>query len=235
MLRAAQGLGNPGYGLLYAVPASYYYLLTVNTALSIPFVGTIRSGLWTVVLLLLSLYATIWIHRVSVLIFGTEAGLESTRSKEVSRKHFVYFISGVEPSDLPDTASVIPLASTAFEIDDLNWEALLRAIPAGPFMLYLLIAWAALTALLYSTGGSLVAGGLWLILTILAFRDWIIGYLPDHIPAESVDRIDEPEYIRTRREISNKDKNHKRPRIRPENSPSSPMSSRTTNRGGETN
>jgi hypothetical protein len=205
MLGSIQGLGKWGHGIFYAVPATYLYLIATEAAFPIPYFRTYDPRLAPVILLAFSLYAALWLHHVTLLIFGKEAGLESSLKSEVSRQHLTYFATGVPPKELPDTSSPFKLMLTATASDNLQWQPFLRYAPAGFYYFYSLIGWLWLTFLFLADENTLVAGGLWLILSIFIFKNRVSNYLPDYIPPESAEDFDEPEYITTYRRITQSD------------------------------
>lgn len=203
-------LGRFGYGIFYTVPVSYLYLYTSEISFPssrIPYASVILA------LLLLSLYAAVWMQRAALLIFGDGGGIESVRDKKVSRKHLVFFATGVEPQKLPDTKSIFHLIWSAVHSGYSKW-LMVRFLPVSLFPLYAWIGWGGITYNLIQTGGELFGAGLWLILSIFLFRSRIAGYLPTYIPRENLENIDEAEYVATHREVhqANSEKSHT-PRI----------------------
>lgn len=219
MLNSIQGLGKQGYGLLYIVPATYLYLLTTDTSVPIPFLGTINPGILTVLFLLFSLYSVLWLHHASLLIFGNHAGLASTRKSTVSQKHILFFATGVKPQELPDTSSLLALIKGAVESPDMRWGVFLRFIPAGLYSFYEFIAWLWLSLLFIDSDGTLISGAFWLGLSVMVFKSKVVGYLPNYIPPKSVKGIDEAEYIMTHQSVYEEDNNaNNRPRIKKQQS-----------------
>lgn len=210
-------LGKLGYGGLYAAPATFMYLLTTEPRIPfrVPYVYTFDSDIDLIILLIISLYSALWLHRAGLLIFGDEAGLLSTRSKEITRKHLTYFATGVNPYNLPDTSSTWRLMSEAVSSGSTNWLVFLRYVPVGLFMGYILVAFGWLSVTLLFGSSNLVGGVLWLVLFVWLFEDRITGYLPKYIPSESVDGFDEASYVKTYTELQNRvEDNSKQPRIR---------------------
>lgn len=202
MLGSIQGLGKLGYGSLYVVPATYLYLLATKAVFPIPYVGTLNPRIETGVLLAASLYATIWLHRATLLIFGENGGLESSLKSEVSTKHLAYFATGIPPNELPDSSSAFTVFKEAVAMDQIQWGVFLRFLPAGLFYGYLVFGWVWLTFLFIAGEEALVAGAFWLILSVFVFQKRVTGYLPNYIPPESAESFDEAEYITTYRQIT---------------------------------
>lgn len=212
------GLGRLGYGAIYVVPATYLYIFITDAMISLPYIsgGTLR--LLAVTLLALSLYAAIWMHHVGLLIFGDLAGMRSSKPDEVLNKHITYFVTGVTPSRLPDTASLVDLLFAAYSSDDMRWGVHFRAIPATLLFPYSIIAWAWLSGLFFAGSVNLITGVFWLVLTVLITRKRITGYLPDYVPRESIAGITEAEYVRTRRLVNKEVQPENRPRIQKKDS-----------------
>lgn len=222
MLNPIQGLGERSYGLLYIIQSSYLYIIASESFIDLPFLGSI-DVIVAGSLLILSLYAALWLHHTSLLIFGNDAGMESSRKSSIIRKHLTFFATGVEPNKLPDTTSLAALITSAIRSDDMRWGVFLRFVPAGFFKIYLIAAWLWLTLLFIENNGAIISGGFWLILSVIIFRDRVVGYLPNYIPPDSAERIHEAEYVRTYRSVSEEgSETQKRPRIKKQGTMNSP-------------
>jgi hypothetical protein len=209
-----QGLGNSGYGALYAIPATFLYLLTTNPQIELLIIGVDVPRYVLFILLALSLYAAIWIHRVAVMIFGDNAGMHSAKTTAVINKQITYFASGVVPSKLPEDSSLTSVMLSAFESDEASWLIFIRFLPAGLIWPYMVTGWLLLTNSFFTDGGSLIGAALWLTLTVILIRNRIIGYFPPHIPRESIEGIDEAEHMRNRRIVNSNLTSDPEPRIR---------------------
>lgn len=219
MESSVRGLTKLGYEALYVVPATYLYLLATDPVVSVPLLDITTTGWLAALFLALSLYAAIWLHRIDLLVYGDHAGLKSVCPRNIAKKHEVHFSTGVDVADLPDINNKYfiryRLLFSALYAKGFQWRKSLRALPAWPFSSYTGIAWVWLTYHFIETGGSLVAGGLWLILSILIFRGAITSCLPPYIPSDSVVEYGEPHYITTRRRIANQNNSKtSRPRIK---------------------
>lgn len=207
-------LGQFGYGTFYAIPVAYMYLYVSETRLPLFDITTEIS----IILLLLSLYGAIWTHRVSLLIFGNDAGMESSRSKKVLRKHLIYFATGVKPQNLPDTKSIFQLMRSAMD-SGINKVLFARFSPAGLFPLYAWIGWGWITFDLTQSSGNLIAAGLWIVLSVFLLRNLIAGYLPSYVPSESAKQINEAAYVTARHQaVETSSEQASKPRIRPDRS-----------------
>lgn len=208
------GLGRLGYGALYVVPASHLYILATDSMVSVPYLKIESTPILSLTLLILSLYAAIWMHRVALLIFGDLAGMHSTKPDEISNKHITYFATGVAPSELPETPSMFESIYAAVMSEEMSWGAFARFFPAAFLFGYALIAWVWITLIFFTVNGDLVAGAFWLVLTVLVTQNRVIGYLPSYIPRESISGISEAEYVRNQRLVRTEIGTENRPRIR---------------------
>jgi hypothetical protein len=208
-----QGLGNSGYGLLYVVPATFVYLLITNTPIQLYYVGWEIPEVLLYALTTLSIYSAIWLHQASLMIFGDNAGMKSSKTQSVINKHFCYFAFGVPPTELPDDSSLLAVVLSAIRSGNVRWGVFLRFLPVGFTWVYTVSAWLLLTNSSLASGATLVGGAFWLTLTIILVRNVITGYLPHHIPKESLDGVDEAEYARNRRLATSIAKDDPKPRI----------------------
>lgn len=197
------GLGRLGYGAFYTPPVAFMYLFSLNerTALEIPWIWKLNSEVEIVAMLLISLYGAIWIHHVGLLIFGDSGGLQASRLTTVSRRHMIFFSTGVPLQDLPESDSLISLVIAAVTSGEVQLEAFIRSFPVVLYYILTYVVFIWLSINLYEGSAEFVGGILWLILFILLFRDRIVGYLPDHIPRSSIQSIDKAEWVATREQI----------------------------------
>jgi hypothetical protein len=201
MLTAVQNRGRLGYGAVYTTPAAFLYLLsgdisTSQLVIQTPILDwTYRVEEWQlIILLMLSLYCSMWVHRMGLLIFGGEGRMQAKRSSKTTRQHLLYFLTGVSPSKQADSNSLLELLPSAVAHDDFSWIILARAVPTAGYQLYNILAWFMLSAVLFGGQQGIIPAVLWLITTILIFRRRIVNYLPDYIPEENPDDITEPYY-----------------------------------------
>lgn len=215
------GLGRHDYGLLYVIPATYLYILVMDMTTPLLILDRELSSWAAIALLVLSTYAVIWMHQASLRIFGDTAGMSSQKTTEVINKHMIYFATGVLPSKLPATASILKTLLAAIETGEVRWGVFLRFTPASFLYAYALVAWFWLTWLFHTGGGDLLGGAFWLALTVFIMRDRVVGYLPSYIPRESVPGIAEAEYMRNRRLVHTESNKENRPRIQKKKPPRS--------------
>lgn len=84
--------------------------------------------------------------------------MESVKPDDVWTKHLAFFMTGVRPSQIPDTDSLVTAILSAVSHKEVKLLAMIRGLPAGFFYAYTAIAWVWLTLLLINGTGDLIAG-----------------------------------------------------------------------------
>lgn len=215
MFGGIQSLGNRGYEMLYAVPATFLYLYYTSSPLRIPVLGEITGFLWIaidgwiLIFAVLCTYGAMVHHKLSILILGDKGGMHSTKSSALIFREALALLTGNDSSDIPPSfLDAIPAA-----MEGINFRTILRAVPVLFFASGQYIGWVWLSSTLYYGGETVVGSILWLLLSILVFESRVTGFLPQYIPEESVEGIDEAEYKRIRRLVADETATN-RPRLK---------------------